>query len=1423
MTESKNISFRFHVLSLPHTVTTPEYNACAYTMKVLKFCKMMRARGHYIIHYGHKDSVVDANEHVTLLDNDDLLKAYGSYNWRKEFFKHNVNDYANTKFQEIGTVEVLKRLSGGELRNPEDKRKDFVLAFWGIGHKKICDAAKATNKAFICEPGIGYSGSFMDFRVFESYAWMHTTYGAQKISNPSWYQCVIPNYFDPEEFHYSPIKSDYYLCLGRINTCKGVHIAIQAAKKLGVTLVLAGQGDIRKDLGIQDIPENIIYYGYADVEARKRLMAYAKGFILLSSYIEPFGGAVVEALMSGTPVICPDWGVFNETVPHGLVGYRVRTFDQICWAIKNISNINPANCRDWAMNNYSLKKVGKMYETYFIQLADVWEKGWYQEHPERTELDWLEKSYPSPIGGLEKDTPDEPPYLESTNSETENFNLSEISKLNEILQIKKLETQKMYRSFASGDTVCKVSEIVKISEDNRPKIAIWSENEWAFGRIYEALIKYIQEYNFEIFNWTSPERNNFLVENFKNYKYIISNTAIFNPNVKIFEKLRTNVDFLSKIICISHCPKFNQERFNESIDGLNKEFYKYVKFGAISKEGLLGFVSTYDMNLSDISWLPAGVDIDDFKYSENKSQNTSLKTLGFIMRDPDNLEARLVKNYDICQEIAHKTQMTVKIITGHSIKEKANIYENIDMLICCSKYEAGPLGIMEAASLGIPVISTKVGNISELESLKFFNSVEEAVDIINNFKANTEELITYTKNVSEEVIQKFNWSVLAEKYWKPFFENKPQDITPSFKVGIYTEKEWAMGRIYKSVAKYIKRVRPDIDVEFLDWSDKTKTAKFRNYKDYDVLVSTTVPYSSKYNLFNDINNDILFVSRLLSTTHFPIVNHLYFNENIDRLKPELYKYGNFGSQDKDGVINFSKHYNNTKFVWLPAGVDTEIFKPLSDLEKDYKLETLGFIGTPHLVEEHHYNNKRPFVFKEIVEKSKCKSHYIYGKSINDGNKIYLDSQGNPIDMLICCSLIESGPLGPLEAIACGIPVISTKVGNLKELNTIKLYESIDEAVEIINNFKDNPELLKSYTRNLYTEVIEKFNWESLVRNFWIPKIEEINIYKNIVEKEMLLKTKINKIAIWAENSWAFGRLHNDMIQTFQKLNYSNYNFTFYDWRDGSKNSELKQNWDSYDLIIATPAIYSPKSMFKDNFNNDKFLSKVLCVGHFPITNHPYFKESLDGLNQSQLTKIHYGNVCKEGVINYRDTYKDLRILYWLPAGVNSDIFVPKIKNIYKLENIGYFGRPTVEENVNRAENKRPEMFEAIAKETGLKSMFIIDRPYTEGSKLYEEPEIDLFIYTSKYEGGPLGVFEAVACGVPVITTKTGNMPELESLITFQTVEEAVQIITVFKENPSIMAEYVTKLQSEVLQKFEWRVLVEKYWKPIIDIILIQNM
>ncbi len=139
------------------------------------------------------------------------------------------------------------------------------------------------------------------------------------------------------------------------------------------------------------------FVGYADVEKRRRLLANARAVFVLSMYVEPFGGIAVEAMMSGTPVITSDWGAFTETVPHGLVGYRVRTFGQMLWAARNIGNIKPSACRQWALANYSCDRVALMYEEFFQNVVALYDgsKGWYNPEPQRFDLDWLTRRYPA--------------------------------------------------------------------------------------------------------------------------------------------------------------------------------------------------------------------------------------------------------------------------------------------------------------------------------------------------------------------------------------------------------------------------------------------------------------------------------------------------------------------------------------------------------------------------------------------------------------------------------------------------------------------------------------------------------------------------------------------------------------------------------------------------------------------------------------------------------------------------------------------------------------------------------------------------------------------------------------------------------------------------------------------------------------------
>ena len=373
---------RFHVLAVPHTVTRKDYSACAFTQKVLKWCKMMTERGHTVYHYGHKDSDVICTEHVTVTDDDVLRKAYGDYDWRKNFFKHNTQDHANRTFNANACIEVGKRKQPG----------DFLVCFWGFGHRPVADAHP---ELIPVEPGIGCDNEpFTAQSVFESYSIMNSVYGKYKRS-PHWYDAVIPNYFDKEDFEFNDNPKDYFLFVGRIIESKGVGIAIDMTARLGVKLIVAGQGDLTTIRN--PVPPHVIHIGYVEPKERSEIMRNAKALIAPTHFNEPFGGVSIEALFCGTPTITTDWGGFAENNLHGITGYRCRTMEQFVWAGKNIDKISRKACREWAEKNFSLERIAPMYEEYFETLSNVHngKGGFYAENNERKELDWLNRYYPT--------------------------------------------------------------------------------------------------------------------------------------------------------------------------------------------------------------------------------------------------------------------------------------------------------------------------------------------------------------------------------------------------------------------------------------------------------------------------------------------------------------------------------------------------------------------------------------------------------------------------------------------------------------------------------------------------------------------------------------------------------------------------------------------------------------------------------------------------------------------------------------------------------------------------------------------------------------------------------------------------------------------------------------------------------------------
>ena len=373
---------RFHVLSIPHTITNKNYNGCAFTQKVLKFGKMMTKLGHTVIHYGNEDSELICSEHVTVTSKKDLEISYGDLEEKNKIINYNLNDHAYQIFTKNAIQEIDKR----------KKRYDFILAFFGIGHEKICNYFD--RRWYIpVEPGVGYTKTFAPCKVYESYALYHSMSGSPENNSlgMNWYDAVIPNYFDPDDFTFQPHKQDYYLYIGRLVKSKGIDIAIDVTKETGKKLIIAGQKT--EEIDIKSFPKHVEYVGYADLNTRRELMANAKAGFVPSRYLEPFGGVQIEFLFSGTPTITTDWGAFSENNIHGHTGYRCRNYEQFKWATENINNINPYDCRKWA-ENYTLEKIGKMYEEYFDMVLNFYQyQSWYKSNTHRKNFDWLTKNY----------------------------------------------------------------------------------------------------------------------------------------------------------------------------------------------------------------------------------------------------------------------------------------------------------------------------------------------------------------------------------------------------------------------------------------------------------------------------------------------------------------------------------------------------------------------------------------------------------------------------------------------------------------------------------------------------------------------------------------------------------------------------------------------------------------------------------------------------------------------------------------------------------------------------------------------------------------------------------------------------------------------------------------------------------------------
>jgi len=188
------------------------------------------------------------------------------------------------------------------------------------------------------------------------------------------YIATIHHGIDLAQFPYRKKPGDYLLFFGRIHHDKGVHEAIEVARRTGIRLVIAGivqdKAYFREQVEPYIDGSSVEYVGSVGPEKRREVLGGALALLHLIHFDEPFGLSVVESMACGTPVIAFGRGSMPEIVRDGSTGFLVEDVDAAVQAVGRIGTIDRPRCRDEVEERFTCRRMADEYLTMYRKILE---------------------------------------------------------------------------------------------------------------------------------------------------------------------------------------------------------------------------------------------------------------------------------------------------------------------------------------------------------------------------------------------------------------------------------------------------------------------------------------------------------------------------------------------------------------------------------------------------------------------------------------------------------------------------------------------------------------------------------------------------------------------------------------------------------------------------------------------------------------------------------------------------------------------------------------------------------------------------------------------------------------------------------------------------------------------------------------------